>query len=455
MYNSMLDILGIILSLVIQLSVFCSAQQLVVTTGDNVTIPCTSVVAYPVWVGPEMHNGNVMNYNNPGNKTFANPYLPVQKKVRLEWGSDDKSLVIKNVTMTDEGLYQCSDRTNLFVRVPPRTPIISNAEQSTENSLIIRATESQVTSLICVSSGGYPEPLVEWYRGNTGTKPLISTSTVTAGTRSYNVSEKYTFTPERQDDGTRYICQSSFKTDPRHISAVSVELVLNLKPNLPTAWQTSAVSAGNIAEVKCSINGSRPAANMSWSYQEEIPAGEVTSTLDTSSETYTVISLFKRRVSAEDNGQTVQCVVTHIALIEPPQLTASVALNVHYPPVVTVTATNTTVKAKHAVLICNATGSPNTNYKYGKWVHTWPGINTVLSEKPGSERLVLTNLTYEHSGVYTCSASNRIKVFGTTKEFIEGSVKLLVKSFPVITNPTVNSVNASAAVNGWNSQSDG
>ena len=96
------------------------------------------------------------------------------------------------------------------------------------------------------------------------------------------------------------------------------------------------------------------------------------------------------------------------------------------PPNITVTATNTSVKATTVILTCNAYGEPN-NYTYGKWVHTWPGHSIPLSKRPGIQTLQLTHLTYEHSGVYTCSASNGIKEFGTNKEYIEGSARVLVK----------------------------
>ncbi|XP_053391410.1 protein turtle-like, partial [Mercenaria mercenaria] len=110
----------------------------------------------------------------------------------------------------------------------------------------------------------------------------------------------------------------------------------------------------------------------------------------------------------------------------------SVILTVYYPPVVTVVATNTTVSATTALITCSASGMPNSNYQYGKWIQTWN--NFQVSEKPGNKKLELKNLTYEYSGVYTCSASNGIKVFGTDKEFMKGSVLFVVKSFPIITN---------------------
>jgi hypothetical protein len=97
------------------------------------------------------------------------------------------------------------------------------------------------------------------------------------------------------------------------------------------------------------------------------------------------------------------------------------------PPDVTVVGSNTSIKATNIVITCNAMGLPDNNYRYGKWVQTWPGQSLPLSEKPGSKTLQLTDLTYEHTGIYTCSASNGIRVFGTDKEFIEGSAQILIK----------------------------
>jgi hypothetical protein len=53
-----------------------------------------------------------------------------------------------------------------------------------------------------------------------------STSAVSVGHNSFNVTQTYTFSPQRQVDGVKYICQSSFQTAPRHVSTSSVELFL-------------------------------------------------------------------------------------------------------------------------------------------------------------------------------------------------------------------------------------
>jgi hypothetical protein len=101
-----------------------------------------------------------------------------------------------------------------------------------------------------------------------------------------------------------------------------------VKPNPPTAVQTLPVSAGHPVTLRCTTIGSRPAASIIWSFRNTEHTGEQTSTLDDITKTYAVVSLLKLQVSFEDNGQTVQCKVTHGLLINPAQLTASINLNV-------------------------------------------------------------------------------------------------------------------------------
>ena len=63
---------------VLEITVLCSAQdiqQLAVTAGDDVTLPCTSTSDYPQWRGPEN-----LAYNNPGPSSIPNLNVPKQKR---------------------------------------------------------------------------------------------------------------------------------------------------------------------------------------------------------------------------------------------------------------------------------------------------------------------------------------------------------------------------------------
>jgi hypothetical protein len=57
-------------------------------------------------------------------------------------------------------------------------------------------------------------------------------------------------------------------------------------------------------------------------------SGSTTNTSDAATETFTVVSIYTRQVTAADNGQSIQCIVTHPVLVNPAQLTKSTNLNV-------------------------------------------------------------------------------------------------------------------------------
>jgi len=77
-------------------------------------------------------------------------------------------------------------------------------------------------------------------------------------------------------------------------------------------------------------------------------------------------------------------------------------------PDVIVLAHNTTTAAGSMSLSCLASGQPTT-YTYIAWEQRWPGHSSVVRTYTGSKNLILDGLTYEHSGYYTCRASNGIK----------------------------------------------
>lgn len=60
------------------------------------------------------------------------------------------------------------------------------------------------------------------------------------------------------------------------------------------------------------------------------------------------------------------------------------------------------------------------------WQLVWPGYG-VVKEWQGSESLHLTDLTYEHSGIYACFASNNIKC-KTGETVMSGSLQIYVPS---------------------------
>lgn len=81
--------------------------------------------------------------------------------------------------------------------------------------------------------------------------------------------------------------------------------------------------------------------------------------------------------------------------------------------------------SKILTLSCVARGIPN-HYRYRSWQQVWPG-NGVIRNWTGSDHsLHISNITYEHTGIYKCFASNDVVNHVTGELFMEG------KSFVVV-----------------------
>ncbi|XP_052779183.1 hemicentin-2-like isoform X2 [Mya arenaria] len=113
---------------------------------------------------------------------------------------------------------------------------------------------------------------------------------------------------------------------------------------------------------------------------------------------------------------------------------AVITLDVQYPPEVVVEAFNTSSDSLTSNLTCKANGVPN-KYRYMGWNQQWPGHGVVNVWKDAGYNLVLNQLSYEYSGVYSCSASNGISLYGDTKTIVESSTYFVVRDKPVVTFP--------------------
>ena len=100
-----------------------------------------------------------------------------------------------------------------------------------------------------------------------------------------------------------------------------------MKPNQPTVTE-KPVSAGSSVTVSCQTTGCRPAAYIFWKYKGSKYNGHTRLTSNETTETFTIVSEFTRQVAAEDNGRNIECIVTHIALVSPPELKTSINIDV-------------------------------------------------------------------------------------------------------------------------------
>ena len=97
----------------------------------------------------------------------------------------------------------------IFISAQPRTRI----SQPVPANSIIKGTKDVPLELNCLSTGGYPQPTVNWFKYRSGQSPLSITQCTTSSVLNqnlYDVTEKCTFTPTQADDGAILYCESSY-----------------------------------------------------------------------------------------------------------------------------------------------------------------------------------------------------------------------------------------------------
>ncbi|XP_060568885.1 hemicentin-1-like, partial [Ruditapes philippinarum] len=335
----------------------------------------------------------------------------------LNDGSYTYNIVVTTIT-------QATPLTGSFKIASPTTPLISNVVQLNATREVVYGNEGQSLTIQCTSTGGYPSPTVTWYKNSISSSiQLASTSSGTIQSDgTYTVNLQHTFTPATSDDRKYLICRSYYpQADSAQVGSnnKSVLLYLSLKPNQPTVTQTSVVS-GSTVTVRCTTNGCRPAASISWLYQGVRYSGSTTNTPDAATETFTVVSTYNRQVTAADNGQSIRCTVTHPALVSPAWLSKSTDLNVQFSvgPSTTQIIGNREVVATGSTtltLTCT-TGSSNPasdiTWRNGSHIlnsdrqyTTSTGINNGIVR---SQQLILYPTRYMDGYDITCSVSNSV-----------------------------------------------
>jgi len=88
------------------------------------------------------------------------------------------------------------------------------------------AIEGIPLTMTCLSTGGYPQQDVSWYRGSVSTDHRLIASMSIVNNNLYDVNSTVTLTPTSQDDGVPYMCQSSYSGKPRFFETSQENLKL-------------------------------------------------------------------------------------------------------------------------------------------------------------------------------------------------------------------------------------
>ncbi|XP_023316784.1 nephrin isoform X1 [Trichogramma pretiosum] len=322
------------------------------------------------------------------------------------------TLNINHVQEDDEGEYRCrvdflksptrNSRVKLDIIIPPARPNIINEQGKTVGTLAGPYVEGGDMKLSCSVSGGRPEPVVRWWRGE-----MLLDATVARGDlvkRSTLVVRNLT----RSDLHAKFTCQASNNNISQPVSAsVAIDMYLSpLNVTILTS-EDAPLSAGRQYEITCITVGSRPAANLSW-YMEGQSLKNFTQKVSSAGNMTTSNLTFTPTKS--DNGTSITC------RAENPNVKAAVMedtlkLNVFYVPTLTLSLGSNMnpddiEEGDDVYFDCKVDANPSA-YKV-VWKHN--GIVLQNNAKLGmivqQTSLALRKVNRSQAGNYTCIASN-------------------------------------------------
>uniref|UniRef100_T1KG53 Ig-like domain-containing protein n=1 Tax=Tetranychus urticae TaxID=32264 RepID=T1KG53_TETUR len=324
------------------------------------------------------------------------------------------SLVIESVKQDDAGEYRCridfrQARTQyrtvqLEVIIGPREVIIMDEFGQRLRDLVGPYNEGAHLTLYCEAEGGSPQPELRWYKDG---RLIDETWNITV--QGIIRNELLINRIQRSDLMSTLTCIANNSNLTKSVST-SITLDLNLRPtNVRIISPKRALSAGKRVELKCTSEGSRPSAIVTW-WKGPKRLQHVTEDV-TSSENLTT-SVVHFTPTAEDNGKILSCRADHSILPDSaiddswvldvyfvPKLSLSLGSNLYYDQIRELT---------DVTFECHVIANPPISSV--SWQFNGRSIN---SNSLGSVDLIfrnfsltIRNITRHQSGKYRCVALN-------------------------------------------------
>ncbi|CAH0774685.1 unnamed protein product [Bemisia tabaci] len=328
--------------------------------------------------------------------------------------SSPAQLVIEKVLLAHEDVYRCrvdflnsptrNSKVNFTVVVPPEK--IAIYDESTDEEARPREARGEGTSPVfrCQVSGGRPPPRVTWLLDS----GLLDETSDTIGDRTINVVHVPPLT--RLNVNSRLSCQAS---NTHHIAPVTktIQLDVYLRPISVTIQKKDrTLREGVLEEIVCVVNGSRPAANVTWWKQTTLMESHM-STMSKVGDGVMASTLRFVPTSKDDNMNLI-CRAVNPKLPSPSgALEDSVKLNVLYSPVVTLKMgtgldPNNIKEGDDVYFECLVQANPKIHKL--TWFHKGNEVkhNASAGIVVSSGSLVLQQVTQSTAGHFTCLAVN-------------------------------------------------
>ncbi|XP_035212307.1 uncharacterized protein LOC118186330 [Stegodyphus dumicola] len=246
--------------------------------GDSVVLPCEVdshncgriyVITWTKHVGDEWLR--VYLYSDTHSKPMGS--LAGRAHFMLH-NNSNAEMHLRSLNVSDEGTYKCDVTyvhgkcpsltfTKLYTLMKPKPPEMYVDGSPVQNASTLGPyTEGSTFILDCRSTGGRPPPLVTLWNG---TRSLIAKNHVQTGEDgASDVIATARFVLSRWDLESKLECrvQSNATLAPM---VKWIKLDIHVKPvSLRVRGPTTPVVAGEMVSLTCTVEGSRPAAAITW-----------------------------------------------------------------------------------------------------------------------------------------------------------------------------------------------
>ncbi|KAL4707063.1 hypothetical protein ACJJTC_011389, partial [Scirpophaga incertulas] len=329
----------------------------------------------------------------------------------------DYSLDIRDITLEDDGRYQCqvssglngepairSRYAQLTVLVAPEPPRILQGA-------FIDATEEQPLDIECISVGGKPAAEITWVNGNQAVikeKVENNVELMPDGQR-YQTRSVLRLMPRKEDHNQTITCQAQNTADRAYrMATVHIEVKYAPKVNvhINSGVQNGFIKEGSEARFLCNVDANPPPQVYRWYINNNPVIGDY-------SEEMIIFNVTRKHHKAE-----VKCEVSN----KIGKRDKTVNLDVTYPPAFRTRPENVEAEiGTSKTLSCDVDSHPPPEIR---WLFHEPGrIGQVKGKTPNLKVYVTT----ESAGRYICKASveGYPEIESEAIVFIKGAPKIL------------------------------
>ncbi|CAB3246997.1 unnamed protein product [Arctia plantaginis] len=337
-------------------------------------------------------------------------------------GSDEEgdfSLDIKDVTLEDDGVYQCQVSSALKNDAAP--PIRSRDAQLTVlvapdapkilSGAFIDAIENQTVNIECVSKGGKPAAEITWLDGNQSVikKPVNNTQELLPDGQRYLVRSVLRLTPNKSHHNQTITCQAQNTADraPRMATVhIEVKYAPKVKVTISSGMNKGKIRENSELRLRCDVDANPKAQKYLWYINSNPVVGDYTD------------EMIIFNVSRKHHNALVRCEVSNsVGTSE-----GDISLKVTYPPKFRTKPQDVATEiGSSVVLSCDVDGQPQPELKWLSEVK--PGQIEQLRVRAPNLKLHVTKNT---AGRYICKAN----VDGYPE--IEAEATVFIKSAPKI-----------------------